>query len=558
MDLLTKNKVNSTPLTPLTFLDRAAIVYGDSTSILYGDSISYTWSQTHRRCLQLASSLSSLGIKKGHVVSVLSPSTPAMYELQFAVPMSGAILNNLNFRLDDKSLSVILIHSESKLVFVDILSLSLACNALDLFPENMQRPELVLIEDDTLAPHQIHALPNNTYEGLIAKGDPNFKWIRPDSEWDPITLTYTSGTTSAPKGVVHCHRAAFIVSLDSLVDWSVPNQPVYLWTLQMFHSNGWSYPWGMAVVGGTNVCTRKLDAPTIYRLIETHGVTHMCAAPVVLNILLNFNKAEPLKNTVNVLTGGSSPPAAILTRAEELGFNISHGFGMTELIGVIISCAWKRGWDRLSAVEKARLKARQGVRKAGVAEVDVVGGNGESVKRDGVTVGEIVVKGACVMLGYLKDEKATAQCLKDGWFYTGDVAVMHEDGYLEIKDRIKDVIISGGENLSSVEVEAVLYMHPAVKEAAVVARPDEFWGETPCAFVSLKDELKETPTEKEIKEFCGEKLPRFMIPKTIVFKDELPKTSTGKIQKHVLRKVAGEMGSLSLSLPPPQLLPSRI
>ncbi|CAI8585294.1 unnamed protein product [Vicia faba] len=563
---LTKNKANSTPLTPLTFLDRAAIVYGDSTSILYGDSISYTWSQTHRRCLQLASSLSSLGIKKGHVVSVLSPSTPAMYELQFAVPMSGAILSNLNFRLDDKSLSVILIHSESKLVFVDILSLSLIIDALDLFPENIQRPELVLINDDTLAPRQIPALPksvyviNNTYECLIARGDPNFKWIRPDSEWDPITLNYTSGTTSSPKGVVHCHRAAFIVSFDSLIDWSVPNQPVYLWTLQMFHSNGWSYPWGMAVVGGKNICTRKLDAPTIYSLIETHGVTHMCAAPVVLNILLNFNKATPLKNIVHVLTGGSSPPAAILTRAEELGFNVSHGFGMTELIGVIISCAWKRGWDRLSATEKARLKARQGVRKAGVAEVDVVGANGESVKRDGVTVGEIVVRGACVMLGYLKDEVATAQCLREnGWFYTGDVAVMHEDGYLEIKDRIKDVIISGGENMSSVEVEAVLYMHPAVKEAAVVARPDEFWGETPCAFVSLKDKLKEKeiPTEKEIKEFCVEKLPRFMIPKTIVFRDELPKTSTGKIQKHVLRKVAGEMGSLSLP-PPQQLLSSRI
>ena len=285
----------------------------------------------------------------------------------------------------------------------------------------------------------------------------------------------------------------------------------------------------------------------------------MCAAPVVLNMLSNFNKTEPLKKPVHVLTGGSSPPAAILIRAERLGFEVSHGFGMTEVIGVIVSCAWKREWDRFPAMEKARMKARQGVRKVGVAEVDVVGPTGESVKHDGVTVGEIVVKGACVMLGYLKDEIATSQCIKkNGWFYTGDVAVMHEDGYLEIKDRSKDVIISGGENMSSVEIEGVLYMHPAVKEAAVVARPDDFWGETPCGFVSLKDEMKKNdiPTDNEIKEFCKEKLPHFMMPKTIVFMDELPKTSTGKIQKHVLRKVAKEMGSLSL--PPPRRLISRI
>jgi acyl-CoA synthetase (AMP-forming)/AMP-acid ligase II len=563
MEHLTRNQANSTPLTPLTFLERASTVYGDSISIIY-DNTSFTWSQTHRRCLQLASSLSSIGIKKGHVVSVLSPNTPAMYELHFAVPMSGAVLNNLNFRLDHKSLSVLLTHSESKLIFVDIQSLSLTLNALSLFPKTTQIPKLVLINDDTLATHQIPSPPKNvniinTYEGLIAKGDPNFKWIRPESEWDPITLNYTSGTTSSPKGVVHCHRATFIVSLDSLIDWSVPVQPVYLWTLPMFHSNGWSYPWGIAAVGGTNICARRIDAPTIYRLIESHGVTHMCAAPVVLNMLSCFNKTEPLKKPVHVLTGGSSPPATILCRAEWLGFDVCHGYGMTETCGVVISCAWKREWNKFPATERARMKARQGVRRVGVAEVDVVGPTGESVKRDGVTVGEIVVKGACVMLGYLKDEAATWQCMRNnGWFYTGDVAVMHENGYLEIKDRTKDVIISGGENMSSVEVEAVLYMHPAVKEAAVVARPDEFWGETPCAFVSLKDELKENeiPTEKEVNEFCRERLPHFMVPKTVVFKEELPKTSTGKVQKHVLRRVARAMGSLPI--PPPVLLPSRI
>ena len=418
--------------------------------------------------------------------------------------------------------------------------------------------------DETLAPNQIPPLPKNvkiinTYEGLVAKGDPYFKWIRPDSEWDPITLNYTSGTTSSPKGVVHCHRATFIVSLDSLIDWSVPVQPVFLWTLPMFHSNGWSYPWAMAAVGGINICARRIDASTIYRLIESHGVTHMCAAPVVLNMLSSFNKTEPLKKPVHVLTGGSSPAATILCRAELLGFEVSHGYGMTETCGVIVSCAWKRERDRFPATERARMKARQGVRRVGVAEVDVVGPTGESVKNDGVTVGEIVVKGACVMLGYLKDEYATWQCMrKNGWFYIGDVGVIHKNGYMEIKDRTKDVIISGGENMSSVEVEAVLYMHPAVKEAAVVARSDEFWGETPCAFVSLNDELKEEeiPTEKEVKEFCREKLPHFMVPKTVVFKEELPKTSTGKIQKHVLRRVARAMGSLPI--PPPLLLPSRI
>lgn len=487
-----------------------------------------------------------------------------MYEIHFSVPLSGAILNNLNFRLDHKSLSVLLIHSESKIIFVDILSLSLTLNALSLFPIKIQQPKLVLIMDETLAPNQIPPLPknvniSNTYEGLVAKGDPYFKWIRPDSEWDPITLNYTSGTTSSPKGVVNCHRATFIVSLDSLIDWSVPVQPVFLWTLPMFHSNGWSYPWAMAAVGGINICARRIDAPTIYRLIESHGVTHMCAAPVVLNMLTSFNKTEPLKKPVHVLTGGSSPPATMLCRAELLGFEVSHGYGMTETCGVIVSCAWKREWDRFPAMERARMKARQGVRRVGVAEVDVIGPTGESVKNDGVTVGEIVVKGACVMLGYLKDEYATWQCMrKDGWFYTGDVGVIHKNGYMEIKDRTKDVIISGGENMSSVEVEAVLYMHPAVKEAAVVARPDEFWGETPCAFVSLNDELKkdEIPTEKEVKEFCREKLPHFMVPKTVVFKEELPKTSTGKIQKHVLRRVARAMGSLPI--PPPPLLPSRI
>ncbi|KAK7321449.1 hypothetical protein VNO77_32102 [Canavalia gladiata] len=552
MDHFTSNAANSAPFTPLTFLERAAIVYPDSHSIIYHQT-SFTWSQTYRRCLQLASSLSTLGFQRGHVISVLSPNTPSMYELHFAVPMSGAILSNLNLRLDPHTLSVLLRHSESKLVFVHSHSISLILRALTLFPPNTPRPNLVLITDDPVAPHS-RALFIDTYEGLVSKGDPGFQWVRPNSEWDPITLNYTSGTTSSPKGVVHCHRATFIMTLDSLLDWFVPKQPVYLWTLPMFHSNGWTFPWGIAAVGGTNVCMRKVNAPMIYRLIESHNITHMCAAPVVLNMLLTSNRTEPLKNPVHVLTAGSSPPAKILTRVEELGFVVSHGYGMTETCGVMVSCAWKRKWNKFPATERARLKARQGVRTVAMTEVDVVDPEtGDSVRRDGVTVGEIVVRGACVMLGYLKDEEATKKCMmrKNGWMYTGDMGVMHEDGYLEIKDRSKDVIISGGENLSSVEVEAVLYTHPAVNEVAVVARPDDFWGETPCAFVSLKEGLMTRPTEREVMEFCRERLPHFMVPKTVVFKEELPKTSTGKIQKHVLRMYARNLGSL----PAPFLAP---
>ncbi|XP_062150434.1 2-methylpropanoate--CoA ligase CCL4-like [Alnus glutinosa] len=550
MEELKPRSANSSPLTPLGFLERAATVYGDRHSIAYGDT-TYTWSQTHRRCLQVASAISSLGIKQGHVVSVLAPNVPAVYELHFAVPMAGAILNTINARLDARMVSILLRHSKSKLVFVDCLSRSLVNEALTFFPPHVQRPLLILITDDEvpLAPSSSAVHFYDTYEGVVEKGDPEFNWVRPDSEWDPMILNYTSGTTSSPKGVVHCHRGLFIVALNSLVDWSVPNQPVYLWTLPMFHANGWCFPWGMAAVGGTNVCLRRFDAPTIYRLIEKHGVTHMCGAPVVLNMLSNSPNSQPLRNPVHILTAGAPPPASILLRAESLGFVVSHGYGMTETGGTVLSCAWKGEWNRFPASERARLKARQGVRTIGMTEVDVVDTeSGAPVKRDGSTLGELVLRGACLMLGYLKDPEGTSKSMRDdGWFYTGDVAVMHPDGYVEIRDRSKDVIISGGENLSSVEVESVLYAHPSVNEAAVVARPDEFWGETPCAFVSLKvvgtSTGNGTPTEKEIMEFCRAKLPHYMVPKTVVFKDELPKTSTGKVQKFVLREIAKAMGS---------------
>ncbi|KAM7519906.1 hypothetical protein LguiB_018868 [Lonicera macranthoides] len=548
MDQLNPSLSNSSPLTPLTFLDRAATVYGDCTSIVY-NATTYTWSDTHRRCLSLASSISDLGITRGQVVSVLAPNVPANYELQFAVPMAGAVLNNINTRLDARTISALLRHSESKLVFVDHQFYSVVVGAVNLFTADVIPPTLVLITDGAAAVAPSVAVGFYcTHEDLVQRGNPGFKWVRPLNEWDPMTLNYTSGTTSSPKGVVHSHRAIFVITVDSLIEWSVPKQPVYLWTLPMFHSNGWSFTWGMAAVGGTNICLRKFDAAEVFTAIYKHNVTHMCGAPVVLNMLSNSPNAKPLKNPVYFLTGGAPPPAPVLLRTELLGFVVTHGYGMTEVAGVVVSCAWKRKWNKLPAIDRAKMKARQGVRTIGMSEVDVVDPKtGVSVNRDGLTQGEIVLRGGSIMLGYLKDKEGTAKCMRDdGWFYTGDVAVMHPDGYLEIKDRSKDVIISGGENVSSVEVESVLYSFPTVNEAAVVARPDEFWGETPCAFVSLKSGKKRVDG-KEIIEFCRARLPHYMVPKTVVFMEDLPKTATGKIKKFSLRTIAKGMSSSSIS-----------
>ncbi|GFY87787.1 AMP-dependent synthetase and ligase family protein [Actinidia rufa] len=557
MDLLKPSAPNSTPLTPITFLERAATVYGDCPSLIptaTNTAADYTWSETHRRCLKMASAIASLGVDRGDVVSVVAPNTPAMYELHFAVPMAGAVINTVNTRLDSNTVSVLLRHGESKLVFVDYQYLALLLNALSIFPPNLKPPKLVLITDDAPAAEiQSYTVGFNypTYEELVESGDPGFNWVRPKSEWDPMTLNYTSGTTSSPKGVVHCHRSIFIMALDSLIDWFVPKQPVYLWTLPMFHSNGWCFTWAMAAVGGTNVCLRKVDPPTVYTAIRKNQVTHMCGAPVILNMLSNFPISEPLKNPVQFLTGGAPPPAAVLLRTESLGFVVSHGYGLTEVAGVVVSCAWKRQWNSFPATERARLKARQGVRTIGLTQIDVVDPvSGTRVKRDGSTMGEIVLRGPSLMLGYLKNQEATSSCMRNnGWMYTGDVGVMHTDGYLEIKDRSKDIIITGGENVSSVEVESVLYSHPAVNEAAVVARPDEFWGETPCAFVSLKTSppAGNKRSENDVIEFCRARLPHYMVPRTVVFREELPKTSTGKIQKAVLRENAKTMGSLQAS-----------
>ncbi|XP_077231117.1 2-methylpropanoate--CoA ligase CCL4-like [Tasmannia lanceolata] len=549
MDNLKPNPANSSPLTPLGFLDRTATIYGDCPSVIYNNTV-YTWSETHQRCIKLASSLSSMGITRGHVVSVVAPNIPAMYEMHFAVPMAGAVLNTINIRLDPRTISVLLTHSESKIVFVDFQFRSLIEKAVELMNNSAPPPLLILIEDEEEEEKSSQIPSRLTYRTLIDKGDPDFKWVRPDNEWSPMVLNYTSGTTSSPKGVVHCHRGLFIVTVDSLIEWSLPKKAVYLWTLPMFHANGWSYPWGVAAVGGTNICLRKFDASTIYAAIEKHKVTHMCGAPVVLNMLTNApdSARKPLSHVVRIMTAGAPPPAPVILRAEALGFSISHVLGLTETGGNAVSCTWQEKWDRLPANERAKLKARQGIRTLCMTDADVVDtATGASVERDGTTMGEIVLRGGCITLGYLKDTRATLKSMPgDGWFYTGDVGVMHSDGYLEIKDRSKDVIISGGENISSVEVESVLYQNSAVKEAAVVARFDKFWGESPCAFVSLNDG-KKRPSEEEIIGFCKEKLPHYMVPKTVVFMEELPKTSTGKIQKFVLRDLAKKLGSSRVS-----------
>ncbi|XP_037479970.1 probable acyl-activating enzyme 5, peroxisomal [Triticum dicoccoides] len=548
MEKLGANPANSCPLTPLGFLERAATVFADCPSVVYHGTV-FTWSQTYRRCLRLASALASLGVSRRDVVSVLLPNVPAMYEAHFGVPMSGAVLNTINTRLDARTVAVLLRHSGSRLVFVDPALLPLLDDALRLLPPGHAAPRVVLVEDthdhekDRFPPAPATDL---TYERLLEMGDPEFKWVRPASEWDPLVLNYTSGTTAAPKGVVHCHRGIFLVTMVTLVDWAVPPRPTFLWTLPMFHANGWSFPWGMAALGGTNVCLRRVDAKDVYSAITDHGVTHLCGAPVVLSMLANAPEdvRRPLPGKIRIMTAGSPPPAAVLHRAEALGFEVSHGYGLTETGGHVVSCAWKGEWNKLPASERARLKARQGVRTPGMAEVDILDGEtGRSVPRDGSTMGEIVLRGGCVMLGYLNDSEATKAAIRDdGWFYTGDVGVMHPDGYLEIRDRSKDVIISGGENISSVEVESMLYGHPAVSEAAVVARPDEFWGETPCAFVSLKEGAAGAVTAAEVIVWSRKRMAGYMVPKTVVVSTELPKTSTGKVQKYVLRKLAREMG----------------
>lgn len=467
-----------------------------------------------------------------------------MYELQFAVPMAGAILCTLNSRLDSAMIPTLLLHSEAKILFVDHELFETAQEALKLLSNTGAKlPLLVLISDFDTSPTILNSV-EHEYENLLANGDINFQAIRPADEWDPISVNYTSGTSSHPKGVVYSHRGAYLNTISTILLHEMGVMPTYLWTVPMFHCNGWCLPWGVAAQGGTNVCLRKVIATDILDSIVLHKVTHFGAAPTVLNMIVNspVSNQTPLPHKVRVLTGGSPAPPQVLHKMEELGFEVTQIYGLTETYGPSTYCVWKPEWEYISHSERSTIKARQGVQHLGMENVDVRDPvTMESLPADGKTTGEVMFKGNTIMSGYLKDFNATKEAFKGGWFHSGDLAVKHPDMYIQIKDRLKDIIVSGGENINSIEVETVLYSHPAILEAAVVARPDDHWGETPCAFVTLKDDHE--ASEQEIIKFCRSHLPHFMAPKSVVF-EELPKTATGKVQKFILREKAKAMGSL--------------
>ncbi|KAF3663226.1 Benzoate--CoA ligase, peroxisomal [Capsicum annuum] len=538
MDNLPKCGANYVPLTPLTFLTRASKCYANRTSIIYGN-VRYTWKQTYERCCRVASSLRSLNVFKNDVVSVLAPNVPAIYEMHFAVPMAGAVLNTINTRLDANNIAIILKHSEAKVFFVDYEYQEIAKKALELLiTSKIPKIPLVVVIDDIDSPTGVR-LGELEYEQLVHQGNSSYIPEEITDEWDPITLNYTSGTTSEPKGVVYSHRGAFLSTLSLLLGWEMGTEPVYLWSLPMFHCNGWTFTWGIAARGGTNICIRNTNAKEMYTNIVSHNVTHMCCAPIVFNILLEAKPHEykPLTTRVQILTGGAPPPAPLVEKIERLGFHVVHAYGLTEATGPALVCEWQVKWNELSRESQAKLKARQGVGILTLADVDVKNfDNMQSVTRDGKSIGEVCLRGSSIMKGYLKNDKANISAFKNGWFFTGDVGVIHQDGYMEIKDRSKDVIISGGENISSIEVENVIMSHKNVIEASVVAMPHPKWGESPCAFVNLtkNSQIKEV----DIIEHCKSNLPRFMVPKKVKFVEELPKTGTGKVQKNHLREIA--------------------
>lgn len=548
MDKLYKCEANFAPLSPITFLQRAAAVYSDRLSVV-DENTHFTWTQTYDRCRRLASSLRLLlNVSKGDIVSVLAPNTPALYEMHFAVPMAGAVLNAINTRLDGRSVATILTHSEAKVFFVDYEYVGVAREALRHMTGDHKSPlPALVVIDDTAAATAAEGIPlGDGYESLVASGDPAHEPYRLEDEWEPVALNYTSGTTSAPKGVVYSHRGAYLSTLSLLLQWGVGAEPVYLWSLPMFHCNGWTFTWGMAARGGTNVCIRSATAAGMYRAIANHGVTHMCCAPVVFSILLSASPSDrrPIGSPVQVLTGGSPPPARLLEQIERLGFCVTHAYGMTEATGPALVCEWQAEWNRRPPGERAELKARQGISVLSLADVDVKDPKTmASVPRDGRSMGEIVLKGSNIMKGYLKNDEANAESFKGGWFLTGDVGVVHPDGYIEIKDRSKDVIISGGENISSVEVEKVLFNHPAVADAAVVAMPHPLWGESPCAFVALKEEFKEVEgvEEEDIISYCRRNMPGYMVPKKVEFVEAVPRNGNMKPEKNVMREMAKKL-----------------
>ncbi len=526
---LDKNAANYAPLTPLTFLERSAATFPDHPAVVHGER-RYTWKQSYARARRLASALSQHGIGIGDTVAVMAPNVPEIFEAHFGVPMLGAVLNALNIRLDAAMIAFILDHSETKVLITDREFSPTIKQALTLAKN---RPLVIDIDDKLAVGGEL--LGEMDYEAFIAQGDPEFDWSVPADEWNAISLNYTSGTTGNPKGVVFHHRGAHLAALGNAVNWSMPQHPIYLWTLPMFHCNGWCFPWTLAAVAGTSICLRKVEARTMFDAIATHKVTHMCGAPIVLGFLINATEAErkPLPHAVKIMTAAAPPPAAVLEAIEKQGFDITHVYGLTETYGPVVVCAWHSEWDELPSGERARLKARQGVRSPVLEGLKVMDpATMTEVPADATTMGEVMFRGHVVMKGYLKNPAASKECFEGGWFHSGDLGVLHPDGYIELRDRSKDIIISGGENISTIEVEGVLYQHPAILEAAVVARPDEKWGETPCAFVTLKN--GQTVSADELIAFCRQNMAAYKCPRTVVF-GELPKTSTGKVQKFVLR-----------------------
>ncbi len=534
---LEKNNANFIPLTPLSFLERAKDIYPNYEALVY-ETRSYTWTEVYKRCIKFASALEKIGVGKGDTVSVMAFNTPEIFEAHYSVPMTGAVLNTINVRLDAKTVSYILNHSEAKVFIVDRQLHSIIQKALKSVNK---KPIIIDIQDDFADQKLLNTIGEHEYENFLKSGDENYVWKRPKDEWDAISLNYTSGTTGNPKGVVYHHRGSYLMSTGSAVAWNMPNRLNFLTVVPMFHCNGWGYPWTIPMLNGKTVCLRTIDVKKIFELIEKHKITHFGGAPIVLNMITGASETDQkkLNHKVHVLTAGAPPPSIIFKKMKTLGFEVMHVYGLTETYGHITQCAWNDEWNSFDEDKQNEIRARQGVRYPNTEDAMVI--NPETMKpvpKDGKSMGEIMIRGNIVMKGYFKDKEATEKAMANGWFHSGDLAVMHPDGYIKIQDRSKDIIISGGENISSIEIENTLAKHPAVSIAAVVAKSDEKWGEVPCAFIEkVKDK---DVSEKELIDFCKETLAGFKVPKKIDFR-ELPKTSTGKIQKFELRKIAKEL-----------------
>jgi fatty-acyl-CoA synthase len=540
---LPRNEANFAPLSPLSFIERAADVYPQRLAVVHGD-LRRTWGEVYTRCRRLASALARYGVRKGDTVAVMLPNTPPMVEAHFGIPMAGAVLNALNTRLDAETIAFMLDHGEAKVVIVDPEFAGVMKKALAL--RKSKAAVLAIDVTDALFAGPAERIGSVDYEDFLAGGDADFTWKLPADEWDAIALNYTSGTTGNPKGVVYHHRGAAVNAISNILEWDMGKHPVYLWTLPMFHCNGWCFPWTVAARAGVNVCLRKVEAKAMIDSIKEHGVTHYCGAPIVHGMLVNApaEMKAGLPAGVRAMVAGAAPPASMIEGMERMGFELTHVYGLTEVYGPATVCPKHDEWNDVDIGERARLNARQGVRYHLQRDARVIDAQTmQPVPMDGETMGEIMFRGNITMKGYLKNPAATQEAFAGGWFHTGDLAVQYPDGYIKIKDRSKDIIISGGENISSIEVEDVLYRHPDVLAAAVVAKPDERWGETPCAFVELK--AGATATREEIVAHCKKHLAGFKVPKAVVF-GELPKTSTGKIQKFELRKHAGSAAAIDV------------